>query len=193
MDYAENLELDRPCQYCKALFLNDAEQGGAVKLTERGMRYVDFGRIKSSPRSNPAGVSIAPPKTELKVDYEREDSLPHMPSFLQTASDGCSFCALLRDDISRAWMSRKTDLERQLNDFIEIVSADLRVAGISYRFDEDVSPRWGLEQLTETNIVLTSMHVFFAVRWEKGEVEYALTYDVYADSAGRFRRHLCLC
>lgn len=189
----ENLELDRPCQHCKALFLNDAEQGGAIKLTERGVRYVDFSRIRSSPRSNHSGVSTDPPKTELKLDYEREDSLPPMPGFLQTASDGCSFCALLRDDISRAWMSRKTDLERQQNGFMEITSARLRVAGISYRFDENVSSRWGLEQLTETNIGLTCMHVYFAIRWEKGEVEYALTYDVYSDASGRLRGHLYLC
>ncbi|KAI9896885.1 hypothetical protein N3K66_007907 [Trichothecium roseum] len=183
MNSDEHLELDRPCQHCKVLFINDAEQGGAIKLTKQGVRYVDFGRNRSSPRSNHAGVSVDSPKTELKLDYEREDSLPHMPDFLQTATDGCSFCSLLRDDIGRAWLSRKADLERQQNGFIEIVSADLMVAGISYRFDEDVSSRWGLEELTETNIGLTSMHVYFAIRWENGEVEYSLTYDVYADAA----------
>ena len=192
MSSDEIVELDRPCQYCKVLILNDANQGGTVKHTKEGARYVDFGTVTETHRARSGPLSRAGwgdvddlkefPKINLKLDYKREDSLPHMPGFLVTASEGCSFCSLLRDDIIRAWLSKKKGLEKYHNDSVEIPSAELSVTEICYRLDENLEYR--LKELAENDIGLNSLYVFFTVRWEKGAIEYSLAYDVYTHATG---------
>ncbi|VUC30106.1 unnamed protein product [Clonostachys rosea] len=192
MNSDETVELDRPCQYCRVLSLNDADQGGRIHNSEKGMRYVDFGTIRETSRERDGPLARAGwgdadepkdfPKIKLKLGYKRQDTLPHMPGFLETASNGCWFCSILRDDVISAWLSEKKSLEKYHNNSVEITSAELSVTEICFRLEELLQSRFSLKQKTGSDIGLTTLHVFFTIKWEEISNDYALAYDVYTDA-----------
>jgi len=119
------IDLDQPCKFCKVLDLDDSSYGGKAKTAEDGAPFVDFGEfvetlqeriVNSGSRHVKAGRALshamrnfdpdAPksvPKTELGLEYSRNDELPELPAIGATASAGCAFCKVLQNDLREAW------------------------------------------------------------------------------------------
>ena len=119
------MDLDRPCKFCKVLDLDDSSYGGKAKTAEDGTQFVDFGEfvetlqdriVTSGSRQAKLGRALSHAmqnanadasktvaKTELELEYSRSDELPELPGIDATASAGCAFCKVLRNDLREAW------------------------------------------------------------------------------------------
>ena len=121
----ETIVLDKPCNFCKVLELDDALYGGEIKTRDNGAPFVDFGETVETKQDRIAtsGLRMAKmlkalsyvmedhdadaptnvAKTELGLSCSRSDQLPDLQALDDTASTGCVFCKVLRDDLGSAW------------------------------------------------------------------------------------------
>lgn len=122
------LVLDQPCAHCQVLNLDDEKQGGQIRQSDNGPSFVSFEFADGAQAAKAQGsrvretwnsmltclgaVAFRRPlvkrKTrtrlnsdgwELDLGYRRKDILPNLPGFSSTASRGCAFCQILREDI----------------------------------------------------------------------------------------------
>lgn len=194
--------LDRPCQHCKVLELDDAEYGGTIKHTKDGKKFVDFGVIQETralgmkrwhcaerARAIGPGRSSAYQRQAcpiIDLDYRRSDTLPDLPGFALTGTQGCAFCEILRGDIISTWDHLRDRENDKLKDEEEIYEAELNVTDMRYQFLEVTEDHDEDEMRGHTKrIYLDSLYVFFAIDWGYQDRHYSLHYTFYADDAGK--------
>ncbi|KAI0888978.1 heterokaryon incompatibility protein-domain-containing protein [Annulohypoxylon maeteangense] len=73
------------CDRCKALELDDVTIGGFASSSEDGQKYL---KLDEDDRYK-----------DIEIDYYRHDIYPALLNIRKSASEGCDFCALLRDSI----------------------------------------------------------------------------------------------
>ncbi|KAI1384254.1 HET-domain-containing protein [Hypoxylon trugodes] len=190
IEHYQVVPLDRPCQHCKALGLDDAALRGTIKQSEDGTRFVDFGEVRQK-NSETRGVNFMTlaamagqgntdeintiPKSELKLDYKRYDTIPDLPGFESTASQGCAFCKIFRKDLELAWDRIKDGVKQ---DFENGYQAKLTVFEVAYQLHE-ASYSGG----DDKRICLDSLTVCFTVEWGSEESSnHSLTYNVCTDA-----------
>ncbi|KAI0383641.1 HET-domain-containing protein [Hypomontagnella monticulosa] len=192
IEHHQLVTLDRPCQHCKVLELDDAEQGGIIKQRKDGGRYVDFGVVQEAHSQRP-GYGVATravmagfgqtgdevqtfPKLELKLGYKRNDILPDLPGLTSTGADGCGFCEILKGDVTSAWGKIRDGINDRLNDGEEeLHQAKLEITEVSYQCYETSHDEDKL-------IYLDSLYVFFTLAWKDGQRDCSLHYNIHADA-----------
>ncbi|KAM0522403.1 hypothetical protein ACHAPE_001993 [Trichoderma viride] len=133
----EVLVLNRPCEYCKVLELDDSQHGGTVREAEGGKRFVQF----EEPAEKNEGMEY-----QLRLGYRREDTLPDLPNIAVTAQT-CAFCRMLRSDLrsSYKYLQRRrvddidgTEHEKE-DENNEIQNAKIMITDVNYLFDKPLS------------------------------------------------------
>ncbi|KAI1444028.1 HET-domain-containing protein [Annulohypoxylon stygium] len=194
MEHYRIVSLDRPCEFCKVLNLDDAGHGGTIKYNQDGRPFVDFGQVQETPAQR-YGENIFKalygtfeyykPRTwfrlDLKLGYERVDTLPGLPGFASTESQGCAFCSMLRGDILSNWDKLKGEIGQVVEDEKKAYQAKLIITGMSYRLCENhhFENRYGFG--AKDWAYLDSLHVFFTIDGGSVRNDYFLHYNISAD------------
>ncbi|KAI0895550.1 HET-domain-containing protein [Annulohypoxylon nitens] len=181
--------LDRPCKFCRVLNLDDAGHGGTIKYKQDGRPFVDFGQIQGTPSQRYGknlfsatyehGKITTWPRLNLKLGYERIDTLPSLPRFTSTGSQGCAFCNILRGDILSNWDKLKGEIDQASEDEGKAYEAKLIIAEMSYRLCE--SRHFENRHGTDDWVYLDSLHIFFTIDGGSVRNEYFLHYNVSTD------------
>jgi hypothetical protein len=178
----EIMFLDKPCEYCKRLHLDDAKHSIEVRHEHNGEEYLYFGGFDSHKEKMDG-------EQNLDLGYQRVDVLPKLPGFAATASQGCAFCGLLRKDI--------ISFLPKLGDVLEGIDgsngphAKLCITEVSYKLEDDgvileheYFPGW--RHLGRRK--LDALYVYFTVELG-GKVadNLWLHYNIYAETHGTSR------
>lgn len=196
--HAELVSLDRPCTYCKVLELDDRKQGGKIQIAANGKAYVDFGTIqqnleKRAAEKGESSIALARdlsalidfraewsgsfekpeegPMTHLKLEYQRTDALPSLPALATTASEGCAFCQVLRQDLITAWGSINKKRETE---------AELGICEVVYEFE-----KFNTSSEPDPKIWLDALYVLFTIRSPGISREYYLHYNIHTEPEGK--------
>lgn len=124
----EIMLLDKPCEYCKLLHLDDAKHSIEVRHGHNGEEYLFFGGFDSH-REWIDG------ERNLDLGYRRVDLLPKLPGFAATASQGCAFCGILRRDII-SFLPKLGDVLEGI-DGSNDPQAKLCITEVSYKLEDD--------------------------------------------------------
>ncbi|KAI1376827.1 HET-domain-containing protein [Hypoxylon crocopeplum] len=204
IEHYQLLSLDRPCQHCKALELDDVGLGGVIKHRKDRERLVDFGEVQET-HAKRKGTNFASravmaglgkldddmletwPRLELKLDYKREDIFPDLPSLASTGSQGCVFCKILSGDVISVWNKIRKDSNRELDsgDKEKVHQAKLVVTGMTYQLYEVPHDNQDDEIVGNHSkrISLDSLYVFFSINQGSSKADYSLHYNIHADAA----------
>ncbi|KAL6900446.1 HET domain-containing protein [Trichoderma evansii] len=181
------LLLDKPCEYCKLLLLDEAKHSEAVRYKYNGEGYLFFGNIDLfearayyhhfTLRSKRRGEKVL--NLRLNLGYKREDTLPNLPNLAATASQGCAFCDILRRDIISILPKLGNALEGPTG-FGDSGQIKLIITEIFYRLGE-YHPTEDCEHQMTT---LDSLYVYFTIE-VGGEPagNHSLHYNVYAEAS----------
>ncbi|PWY73546.1 HET-domain-containing protein [Aspergillus eucalypticola CBS 122712] len=177
-EVTDSLTLDRPCTYCRVLKLDDIQHGGRIEVAADGKAYVDFGTEVMTVENKiaevgPTAVAAARAlsyvnpewfarfvdpevvlRTTLKLDFKRTDVLPSLSGITMTASGGCSFCHVLRQDLLTIWG------DIALKEGTQPAEAELII----------------------TEVWLDTLYVFFTINQQQGVTEYSSHYNLYTDA-----------
>jgi hypothetical protein len=93
------LVLDRPCSYCRLLEFDDLVENGVVR---HDLNENSDANLVVHKKERWGADSGTDPWERVKLEYERHDMLPSLPGLAETASQGCVFCKVLRDDLISA-------------------------------------------------------------------------------------------
>ncbi|RWA10239.1 hypothetical protein EKO27_g4884 [Xylaria grammica] len=190
------LSLDRPCRHCQALQLDDTAHGGIVRRTADGEQFVDFGDVEETYTkrhgANWAGSAMRAglgksddivetrPKLQLRLNYEREDTLPDLPSLALT-SQGCAFCMMLRGDVLSVWNEIEKTSDRYFdldNSEDKAHPAKIIINKMAYQFYELDSGN-----VPRKRISLDSLYVFFTINWRSQKNDFSLHYNISSEAA----------
>ncbi|CAI6045689.1 unnamed protein product [Clonostachys chloroleuca] len=84
------------CERCKVVAFDDAEFEGFKRVKTKDSDFLSY----DLPEKQQEGDE----KFEFRLDFDLEDTFPHLPQLTQGATDGCGFCGylkhlLLSDDV----------------------------------------------------------------------------------------------
>ncbi|KAI0122304.1 HET-domain-containing protein [Daldinia grandis] len=197
VEHYQFLSLDRPCQHCKVLELDDAGHGGTIKYSEDGGQFVEFGEVQetNAERRKDNYASIAAmagagtlnelrtwPRLELELSYKRHDTLPDLPGFVFTGSQGCAFCNILRKDIMSSWDNLRDRISQGLGDGEKTHQAKLDVSGMTYKLYEPSHDKDDGVTGSPKRVYLDSLYVFFTIEWGSEKDDYSLHYNIHTDA-----------
>ncbi|KAI0880893.1 HET-domain-containing protein [Annulohypoxylon maeteangense] len=193
----EDAVLDSPCSYCKLLEFNDLQQGGDARVSKDGTPFVYFGVIQDT-MNNILGGGIMHPqspeheekrdfaKTEFQLGYHRSDTLPDLPEMAKTASQGCTFCYMLRKDISCVWDKKiRNSLIYNLPENEKTDRAKLTITDITYKFSggSRIANGKGGEEF-DIRPWLDMLMVYFTVKLEGGKGnDFSFHYNFHTQSS----------
>ncbi|KAI1207499.1 HET-domain-containing protein [Annulohypoxylon truncatum] len=168
----EDAVLETPCNYCKLLEFDDLRQGGRVQVAKDGTPFVSF--IESF-----YGRPI--PKLELDLGYCRADFLPDLPGLAETASQGCTFCEILRRDILSVWNKKIQDsLNRGVAESEKIERARLTIIDIEYKLQKDITMNSG-EEFESRRPWFDMLVVYFEIDGSKDNI-FSLHYNLHTQN-----------
>lgn len=187
----EALLLDKPCEYCKLLHLDEAKHSEAVRYKQNGEGYLFFGNIdlskarayynemtfRTTLRRKTLGENLL--NIRLNLGYKREDVLPNLPGLAATASQGCAFCEILRGDIISI-LPKLGNIWEGINGSSS-PQTKLIITEVSYKLAEYYDAEVCQHQMT----TLDSLYVHFTVE-AGGEPagNHSLHYNFYAETFG---------
>lgn len=170
----EILLLDKPCEYCKLLHLDEAKHSDAVRHKHKGEGYRFFGNVRRTLQTTLQTV-------RLNLGYKREDVLPNLPGLAASVSQGCAFCEILRGDI--------ISILPKLGNVVEEVDGSsgpqtkLIITEVCYELEKYYGGEVRQIQMT----TLTSLYVYFRVEVGGGPASnHSLHYNFYAETSGIF-------
>ncbi|PTB35683.1 hypothetical protein M441DRAFT_152805 [Trichoderma asperellum CBS 433.97] len=125
------------------LHLDEAEHGEAVRFKYNGERYLFFGNVDLSTATSyhnnlitwtPHGEELL--NLRINLGYKREDILPNLPGLAATASQGCSFCGILRGDVISILPKIGTTSSEIVDGFGDSGQIKLIITEVSYKLGE---------------------------------------------------------
>ncbi|VUC31899.1 unnamed protein product [Clonostachys rosea] len=76
------------CERCKVVAFDDAEFEGFKRVTAKDSDYLGY--------DLPPNQQDGDEKFEFRLDFDLEDTFPHLPQLTQGAAGGCGFCDYLK-------------------------------------------------------------------------------------------------